>query len=415
MAGKNLNPGDQTNAGVPRVRPGVAEVAASPAAQQARNALSQAKRIAILTKFRFMGDTLVATPFFGQLRQHFPKADITLLAAPSVVTALQGCPHLDRITPVEIEGVSRWKHGKELHGLLRQGDYQAAFLLNRSLHCAVTCALSRVPVRVGYANEFRRALLTVPIPYFFDRNEVDCHLDMLRALGLPATDALPDLWISEEERARARTLLAAKGWREGTPLLGLQPGANDPQIREWGAEKYANVADTLNEEIGGSVVLMGGAAERETAVRTGNAMKRPFINLAGELDLRLALAVIGLCDLWLGNDTGLLHAAVAQRVATVGMFGPNKVVRWGYDAPRHRSMVVFPDKPAKDDAGVRRCLDAITESQVLDAARAVWKEPKVEPVDSASPYAPATSAAPVRAPYFAATLDPAHLVPARRR
>src|SRR5438552_2692888 len=85
----------------PRVRPGVAEVAASPAARRARAALAQAKRIAILTKFRFMGDTLVATPFFGQLRHHFPDADITLLAAPSVVTALQGCPHLDRIVPVD--------------------------------------------------------------------------------------------------------------------------------------------------------------------------------------------------------------------------------------------------------------------------------------------------------------------------
>src|SRR5579871_7004696 len=393
----------------------VNELAASVAAKRAREALAQAKRIVVLTKFRFMGDTLVATPFFGQLRRHYPDADITLLAAPSVEIALQHCPHLNRTLSVDVRGVSRWQHGKDLYRMLQTGDYQVAFVLNRSLHCAVTCALARVPVRIGYANEFRKALLTVPIPYFFDRNEVDCHLDMLRALGLPATDALPDLWISEGEREEARRLLAAKGWQEGAPLLGVQPGANDPPIREWGAEKYAHVTEILNAEIGGSVVLMGGEAERETAQRMAHAMQKPCINLVGELDLRLALTIIGLCDLWLGNDTGLLHAAVAQRVATVGLFGPNKVVRWGYDAPRHRSLVFFPDAPARDDATVRRCLDAITETQVLDAARAVWHEPKVEPVDSASPYAPETAPAPLRAPYFAATLDPARLVPARRR
>src|SRR5579871_2679817 len=227
----------------------VNELAASVAAKRAREALAQAKRIVVLTKFRFMGDTLVATPFFGQLRRHYPDADITLLAAPSVEIALQHCPHLNRTLSVDVRGVSRWQHGKDLYRMLQTGDYQVAFVLNRSLHCAVTCALARVPVRIGYANEFRKALLTVPIPYFFDRNEVDCHLDMLRAIGLSAQDALPDLWITEAEKARAREILTAQGWDGRSKLIGIQPGANDPYIREWGAEHYAGVADTLAGEI----------------------------------------------------------------------------------------------------------------------------------------------------------------------
>lgn len=383
------------------------------AAVEAREALAKARHIAVLTKFRFMGDTVVATPFLGQLRRHCPNAEIDLLAAPAVVTALSNCPHLDRIISIDINGVSRWQHGRELHALLQQGDYQVAFVLNRSLHCAVTTALSRIPVRIGYANEYRRFLLSVPIPYFFDRNEVDCHLDMLRAIGLPAIDALPDLWITETERAYAADLLTQRGWKRG-PLIGVQPGANDPHIREWGAERYARVADIMAAETGAQVILMGGKTERGTADRMAAAMRHPALNLVGELELRDALAAIGLCDLWLGNDTGLLHCAVAQRVASVGLFGPNKVVRWGYDAPRHRSLVVFPKTPAKDDAAVRRSLDAIPESMVLEAARAVYQEPKTETVDAASPH-PVATGAPARAPYFAATLEHAALAPVRRR
>lgn len=390
-----------------------AEVANTPMAERARQALSQAKRIVILTKFRFMGDTIVAVPFFAQLRRHYPDADITLLAAPSVVTALTNCPHLDRILPVDMRGRSRWQHGKELHALLREGDYQAGFLLNRSLHCAVTCWAAHLPERIGYINEFRRPFLTVPIPYFFDRNEVDCHLDMLRALGLPARDALPDLWMTEGEKERARQILSDHGWNGTRPLIGVQPGANDAPIREWGAERFAHVAETLAAENGGQVVLMGGEGERETADRTARALRTPAIDLVGKLPLRDALAAIGQCDLWLSNDTGLLHAAVAQRVASVGLFGPNKVVRWGYDAPRHRSLVVFPEVPARDDAAVRRCLDAITEESVLDTARAVLRQPKEERTTEELLSLP--DAVSTRPPYYAARLTAAQLVPARRR
>ncbi|HZO90775.1 MAG TPA: lipopolysaccharide heptosyltransferase II [Chthonomonadaceae bacterium] len=379
-----------------------------------RSALAQAERVLVVTKFRFMGDTVVATPFLGQLRRHYPKAHITLLTAPSVVTALANCPHLDRMIPLETRGVGRWRHSRELYQLLRAGRYQAAFVLNRSLHCALMCALAGIPNRIGYANEFRRPFLTVPVPYLFDRNEVDCHLDMLRALGLPAEAALPELWITEAERQRAQAILAEHGWDGSRPLIGVQPGANDPHIREWGAERYARVADTLADELGGRVVLMGGAAERRTAERMAWAMQHQPLDLVGALELREALSVIGQCDLWLGNDTGLLHTAVSLRVASVGLFGPNKVVRWGYHAPRHRSLVVFPERPAQDDATVRRCLDAISEEQVLETARAVLRAP-VTPVSER--VGAAASVEPVlrRPPYFAATLNDAQLLPARRR
>ncbi len=388
-------------------------------AQQARESVISAKRIAVITKFRFMGDTVVATPFIGQLRKHLPNAEIDLLAAPCIVDTFANCPHLNRIIPVDMTGVSRWQHGKDLRSLLLQGRYDVAFVLNRSLHCAVTTAISKVPVRIGYANELRRFLMTVPIPYVFDRNEVDCHLDMLRSIGLSADDALPDLWITESERAKVSAALAKFGWSSGA-TIGLQPGANDPYIREWGAEKFARVAEELRKEVDGDIVLMGGKSELPTSERTEAALlaipgaKAP-INLGGKLGLRDALATIGLCGVWLGNDTGLLHCAVAQRVASIGVFGPNKVVRWGYDAPRHRSIVSFPSVPARDDEAVRRALDAISVDEVLAAAREVMREPRIDAPDLASPLSVPTGA-PARAPYYAATLQPAVAAsPVRRR
>ena len=392
------------------------QVVASPGAEAARQVLAQAKRVVIVTKFRFRGDTIVATPFMHQLRQHLPQAQITQLTAPSVVTALAHCPHLDRMQSLEMRGVGRLRHSCELVSELRKGQYEAVFLLNRSFHCALMCTLANIPVRIGYVNEFRRPLLTVPIPYDFNRNEVDCHLDMLRAIGLEAREALPDLWLTEEEQACARTFLERQAGEAflRRPLIAIQPGANDPGIREWGAKRYAEVADALVEQTGGTVILMGGESERATALETEQAMRHRPLNLAGALKLREALGVIGQFDLWLGNDTGLLHAAVAQRVPSVGLFGPNKVVRWGYATPRHRSLVVFPEKPAQDDATVRRCLDAITEEQVLETAYSVMSQPHKES-DEPSATQRTASAVTADSPYFGTPQTSTTLLPARRR
>jgi hypothetical protein len=75
--------------------------------------------------------------------------------------------------------------------------------------------------------------------------------------------------------------------------------------------------------------------------------------------------------------------------------------------------VVFPDQPARDDAAVRRCLDAITEESVLETARTVLRQPKEERTTEELLSLP--EAVRTRPPYYAARLTAAQLVPARRR
>lgn len=320
-----------------------------------------------------MGDTIVATPFLEQLHEQSPDARIVLLTSPTAADALAGCQFLEEIIAVDASAGGRLHNARELLRSLRRGAFDAVFLLNRSFHCAVMAAAAGIPVRVGYAIEYCGPLLTVRVPYRFDRNEADCHLDMLRALGLSARHRLPDLWITEAERAAAAEIVRSCAGSDGcmAPLVGVQPGANDAHIREWGAVRFAHVADALLDEFGGAVVLMGGEAERKTARRMAEAMRHRVVDLVGQLTLRQALAVIGVCDLWVGNDTGLLHAAVAQRIPSVGLFGPNKVARWGYDAQRHRSLASFPAEPARTDDALRACMDAITEESVLATLREV--------------------------------------------
>jgi heptosyltransferase II len=282
---------------------------------------------------------------------------------------LRGCPYTDEIIPFDPRGGDRLKRNLALIRELRGRRFDAAFLVNRSLHSAIVALGARIPCRVGFDTEHRGALLTRRVRYDWSKPERECILDLLRAEGIAPTAELPELWVSEDERAEASRRLSEAGIDLSRLLVGVQPGAHDPEVREWGAQRFAEALDALAGTIGAQFVLLGGKDERGVSEEVASLahLARPVV-LTGETGLREALAVISHCGLWIGNDGGLLHAAVALGPATVGIFGHTKAPRWAYCTPRHRSVTADPSGLGKDPLSIRRGLDSITPDSVVTAA-----------------------------------------------
>ena len=69
----------------------------------------------------------------------------------------------------------------------------------------------------------------------------------------------------------------------GRPLVALNAGATNSRAKCWPEERFAALADRLVAELGAEVVLIGAAAERESAARVIAGMRAPgAVNLAGE-------------------------------------------------------------------------------------------------------------------------------------
>ncbi len=333
--------------------------------------LADAKRILVVTKFKYLGDTIVATPFLRRLEEALPQAQITLLAGPAIPDLLRGCPYITDLWPFDPKTDGGWAGNRKLICQIQEAGFDAAFLINRSIHSAVLAALARIPIRIGHDTEHRGFLLTDRVSYDWNKPDRLCALDLLEQIGLKAEPALPELWVSEDESADAKLLLESKSIVPGSFIVGIQPGANDPEIRQWGAAKFASLADRLTQERRAAVILFGSRDERGESGRVAAAMETKPLILTGETNLRQAMALISMCDLWIGNDGGLLHAAVALGPATVGIFGPTKAPRWGYDEPRHKTVVVYPVKPSKDPRIIRNCLGSIDPEAVFQAAMSV--------------------------------------------
>lgn len=130
---------------------------------------------------------------------------------------------------------------------------------------------------------------------------------------------LPVAWTAPPDRARAAALLPA-----GPPLIALGPTANWPG-KLWPPERFAELFGALAAgALPGAVpVVLGGpgAAERAMAAPL-LALLPEAIDLVGALSLPEAAACLARADLYIGNDSGLMHLAAAAGCPTLGLFGP---------------------------------------------------------------------------------------------
>ena len=310
--------------------------------------------IVVLTKHRFMGDTIVSVPLLRATRRAFPDAQITLLTGRAASTALLHCPYTDRI--VTYDPRSSGQSAKNpaggqrslRHALQESGGKETrpdlCLVADRSFRSAAIAWGCGGRIRAGFATERRGFLLTHPIAYDPDEREIECYLNILRAVaperwGDTPYDPAPQLWLTSDEKIRGAEILRRErevcNLPQACPLVGIQPGASYVG-KQWATSKFAHVADFLAERGAGIVLLGSGSDEINAANAMKAAMKTPNapLDLTGKTALRETMGVLHHLDLFIGNDTGVNHIAASLGVPTVGLFGPTPARKWGNSGPR---------------------------------------------------------------------------------
>ena len=136
----------------------------------------------------------------------------------------------------------------------------------------------------------------------------------------------PTMWISSEERKKARQLLP-KSYKK---ILAFGLGANSSH-KIWPTKFYAELGNMLKQQFD-LIVLIGDVKDNEFFSTFSKNYKGPLLNLSGKLDLLTTAAVLEKVQFFIGNDSGLGHIASAVNVNTFTIFGPGEPHRyrpWG--------------------------------------------------------------------------------------
>ena len=205
---------------------------------------------------------------------------------------------------------------------------------------------------------------------------------IMRGLGLKTAANELELFIPGVHVDAARQRLGERiGEEVGVvPLIGFNPGAAFGPAKRWPAERYAELADRLSERTGGWILVFGSAADQPTATEILDRARsrQRIVDLTGRTSLVEAMALIGECDVFVTNDSGLMHVAAALHTPQVAIFGSTDHIRTG---PYSEQAVIvrkeLPCSPCKKPRCPEkhfRCMRLITSDEVFAAVIRLLEE-----------------------------------------
>ncbi len=343
----------------------------------------------LLVAPNWLGDLVMFTSLLEMLAPDAGAAGAAGAPRPAVAVRaewlplLDGDPRVGRLLPYERSGGHRGLRGTmRLAGEWRRGGFETTILGPPSLRVAAAAAMASIPRRIGFRGDGRSPLLTDPI--LRPRRGTLHYTAELRLLhaawaGDPALAAAPP----PEPRLPAPAVADADPrLAGGPPTWAVAVGATYGAAKEWPVDHAAAFAAGIVRRRGARVLMLGDAAARRNVPRLRRKSDVPWrddpaggagvVDLVGRTTLVEAAVLLRGADVFVGNDSGLMHLAAALGTPTVGIFGSTSPAWTGPRGPRTTVAAAegFDCQPCfrRTCNRPRFCLDALTPSMVLDAA-----------------------------------------------
>jgi heptosyltransferase-2 len=270
----------------------------------------------------WIGDAILTLPAVAAIRATYPQAHIAVLVKPWVADIYGLFSAIDEViiyenkfdTPTGVFRLARMLKGKK---------FDAAILLQNAIEAAIIVLAAGIPLRAGYDSDARGILLTHRVHRTEEIrkvHQIDYYLEMVKALGCVSVDREMHLE-SKINPLDAQDILRKFIPETKKTIIGIAPGATYGPAKRWFPDRFAAVADKLNEYFSSQGILLGGKADCEVAQEVQKLARTKLINLAGKTTLREAIYLISQCRLFISNDSGLMHIAGALNIPTIAIFG----------------------------------------------------------------------------------------------
>lgn len=322
----------------------------------------------------WVGDMVMAASLVAALKKRHPGRAVDILAPPSSLPIASLITGVERTIPLalghgELGLLDRWKIGRTL----RERRYGTAIILPRAFKAAIPPFAAGIPERIGYAAEGRSILLTDARPDSERKTArtIDRFVALAGPAGDPPSSPRPVLRMPRHDRGE---LEAKLGLDLSLPSIAFCPGAEYGPAKRWPAEKFAALAGIAHQS-GYRVRLFGGPKDKPITAEIAAKAGVPVDDLAGRTSLLDASVLLGLSDVVVSNDTGLMHVAGALDRPLVVLYGSSSEKLTPPTAPNAEALSLElscrPCFQRTCPLGTLACLEGIEPPSVFAAVRRV--------------------------------------------
>jgi heptosyltransferase-2 len=307
----------------------------------------------------WIGDQILAYPFFHFLRRAYPRARITSVCV-GWTESLQFRNLIDDVIVIEkplIPGIKGKYAALEASKLeiqkkaAKHGAFEMGIILPNSFSSAFLFWKAGVKNRIGYAGDGRSLFLNEALPFKPELigHRSEAYVGLLPELARPPTQfRTTEFWGVPPEAGKedldpgVPSLVQfhpQKAWPEGTkeaetlrfpvdlnsPYWVLAPGST-AESRRWPIENFANLAKQVVRATGLPGVIVGGISEVMIGEKLSQDRELKLKDFTGKGSVASLWPLFRNAKFMVSNDSGLAHVA--------SLCGTKVQIVWGAGDPK---------------------------------------------------------------------------------
>ena len=289
-----------------------------------------------------VGDNVLTSSFLRELRSNCPQGYIVLVTSPIAYPLMELCPYVNEVLSFALPRFHRGGNPvvgtQEILGFCREHLWKRKFDIclipvwgSAPTEMRLLSYLSGARRRWSFSDAVNDLYMPEPALLMEEKylltdaivnppeliHEADRYLYLLEAMGLEVQDKSLEVWLGASDMRRARELLGDFG--VDGHLVALSTGAGFAN-RQYPTAQWLEALREIVEE-GGRIVIVGGPKEAaDGKFLKANLPLGTVLDLTGKTGMRESIAVISKTELFMGNDTGMMHAATACRCPVIVIY-----------------------------------------------------------------------------------------------
>ena len=279
-------------------------------------------RILVL-RYSSLGDVALTLPTLDEIASHYPKARVFYATKGEYAPVVRHHPVVEKVLTLDgSDPFALSSHLSELKAL----KVHAVVDLHGSLRSRYLCWRLNVKKTVRYDKETKhRHDLVAHKTKTPSTHTVEKYVRALRGIGIQAAGPLPlTVPVPKSTAQDLKDFCSRNNIKPSDWVVGLAPGATW-ETKQWAGSRYAELADRLVERYQAKLWWFGSPGEQGEIEGIRGRMKATSaqrgLNFAGNKKLEETIRLLGRCDLFIGNDSGLTHLAVGRGNRVVAIFG----------------------------------------------------------------------------------------------
>jgi lipopolysaccharide heptosyltransferase II len=308
----------------------------------------------LIIRFSSIGDIILASPLIRSIRSTYHDAQIDFLVKKEFAELVKYNPHLSNI--IEFGAASNFNQLTNLANRIKKENYNTIIDIHNSLRSryirGFSIAANKIIIK---KNIFARFFLIIFKWNFYKHivPNAQKYLNCAIALSVKDDGKGLEVFVPDKILSKITSHLNNIPLSDYKIIIGAAPSAKH-NTKKWLPERYVQLLSRLIQELNGLVMVFGGTEDKHESDNLVNSVndrtgKKAAMNFSGKFSLLENAAALDFCDVFITNDTGLMHLASARRRKVVAIFGPT-VKEFGFFPYRTEHIVV-----ERNDLNCRPC------------------------------------------------------------